>query len=300
MIRVIGLSGLVLLLGLGGVPERGRPVILLVHGRGMLGRDSAATHKLWFDGLVSGGRAFTREALLGEGDVRVVWYADVLDEGSSASCEYARGDRRAARDRAQDPQLKELVGTIGSVLGLLTHVVDDSTTGDDLRGLAADASFLSDVHKRCAVEQRLEGELDRARAEGRPVILVAHSLGSLVAYDLLSSRSDTGLARRFITIGSTVGSPELRRMLIGGDSTDSLVVPRSVDAWINIRNRGDPFATSLPLGLDVESVPPTDEPDSHEMIGYLRGEAGAREIIGAWCSAFSTTRPPGCKSIPSS
>jgi endonuclease G, mitochondrial len=297
MRSVVSLVGLGLLLAASKHQEHPRPVILLVHGRGMLGRDTARTRKLWFEGLQSAAKALTREPLLDERDVHVLWYADVLDPRSTESCIYAPGDRRAARDRAEDPGLKQVVATIGNVLGLLTLAVDDSSAGEDLRGLAADASFLSDAHKRCAVESRLEHELERARSEGRPVILVAHSLGSLVAYDLLSSRSDTGLVRRFITIGSLVGSPELRHALIGGDSTDTLVVPRAVGGWVNIHNDGDLFSTPLPLGRDVPSAPPTDEPDPHEMLGYLRSPTAVREILGAWCAAFSTDRPPGCNDI---
>lgn len=297
MRNVMSLVGLGVLLAAGGRQEQGRPVILLVHGRGMLGRDTANTRKLWFNGLASTAKSLSRELLVDERDVRVVWYADALDARSGEACDYAPSDRRTARDRAEDPQYKQFVGTIGSVLGLVTLIVDDTTAGEDLRGLAADASFLSDVHKRCAVEARLERELDRARAEGRPVILVAHSLGALVAYDLLSSRSDTGLVREFITIGSLVGSPELRRALIGGDATDTLVVPRGVDTWVNIHNAGDPFAATLPLGRDLGSVPPADEPDPHEMLGYLRSATAAREIIGSWCMAFSANRPPGCNEI---
>ena len=297
MRKLVGFLGLGLLLAAGGQQESGRPVILLVHGRGMLGRDSASTRKLWFNGLRSGSKALTGEPLLDERDVRVVWYADALDSRSAEGCDYAPTDRRSLRDRAEDPQFKEFVGAVGNVLGMLTMVLDDTAANADLRGLAADASFLSDVHKRCGAESRLERELDRARAEGRPVILVAHSLGSLVAYDFLSSRSDTGLVQRFITLGSLVGSPELRHVLIGGDSTDTLFLPRSVGGWVNIHNDGDPFATAVPLGRDVASVAPADEPDPHEMLGYLRSATGSREILGAWCSAFAAGRPAGCNDI---
>ena len=263
----------------------------------MLDRDTAAMRKMWVDAISSGAGSINGQRLYSDRDVRVVWYADVLDTRSSEACSYAPDDRRAARDRAEDPGMKQIVGTIGDVLGLLTVIVNDTTASDDLRGLAADASFLSDVHKRCAVESRLARELELARAEGRPVILVAHSLGSLVAYDLLSSRSDSGLVRRFITIGSLVGSADLRHLLIGGDSTDTLVVPRAAGAWINIRNDGDLFATPLPLGRDVRSAPPADEPDPHDMLGYLRSVTAAREILRAWCGAFSTERPSGCNDI---
>jgi alpha-beta hydrolase superfamily lysophospholipase len=45
--------------------------------------------------------------------------------------------------------------------------------------------------KRCASEQRLGAEIDRAKAEGRPIVIVAHSLGAVVAYDYLSARRDS-------------------------------------------------------------------------------------------------------------
>ena len=293
----VPIIGLAALLATGGQRARGRPVIILVHGRGMVGRDSAATRTLWVNALVSSGGALTARPLLEDGDVRVAWYADVLDPRASDSCDFAATDPRVLRDRAEDPDVKRFVGAVGGVLGLLTAAVDDTTAADDLRGLSADASFLTDLHKRCAAESRLERELDRAHAEGRPVILVAHSMGSLVSYDLLSSRSDTGLVRRLITIGSPIGSPDLRHLLIGGDSTDTLAVPRGVGSWMNIRNVGDPFATRLTVGRDVISQPPADEPDAHEMIGYLRSPTAAREIFDAWCSAFLTSRPSGCKDI---
>lgn len=296
---LIVLFGASLLLGSGGAPERGRPLVLVVHGRGMLGQDSAANRRFWFHALAGGGRTLTSRALIAEGDLRVVWYADVLDPRSSEACDYAATDRRAQRERAEDPTVRDLVGAIGMVLGALTSAVDDTAASVGLRSLAADASFLSDVRKRCAAEARLDRELDRARAEGRPIILVAHSLGSLVAYDLLSSRADSGLVRRFVTMGSPIGSVDLRRLLIGGDATDTLAMPRTVGDWVNVRNDGDVFATSLPIGRDVAETPPPDEPDPHEMVGYLRSSTAAREILGAWCAAFSTGRPLGCKDIAS-
>lgn len=67
--------------------DRGRPVILLVHGRGMLGRDTAGTRQLWFNGLKSGSTMLTRSPVIDERDVRVVWYADVLDPASTESCD---------------------------------------------------------------------------------------------------------------------------------------------------------------------------------------------------------------------
>jgi pimeloyl-ACP methyl ester carboxylesterase len=277
--------------------DRGRPVVLIVHGRGMLDHDTAATRKMWLNALAAGGKWITALPLVAERDVRVVWYADVLDPRSSAGCDYAASDARTRRNASIDPDLKTLVATVGSLFDMITSVVSDTEGVSQLRALSADASFLGDSRKRCASEQRLADAIDGARREGRPVILVAHSLGSLVAYDYLSARSDTGPVQRFITIGSMVGASELRKLLIGGDASDTLTLPAGVKGWTNIRHESDLFATSISSGRNVIATPPADEPDPHEMVGYLRGAATATEILGSWCAAFGSKAPSGCGSV---
>jgi len=296
MLRALTLAGLLAITAAAPPNDRGRPVILLVHGRGMTDRDTSAMRKLWFGALRSGFIAAGGDSLVTERDVRVVWYADVLDPRATTGCDYDRGDPRAKRDAAEDPDLKSLVSMAGNLLDALTNMVSDNETTSQLRGLAADASFLSDVRKRCASERRLADAIDRARGEGRPIILVAHSLGSLVAYDYLSTRTDSVLVSRFVTIGSMLGSP-VRHVLIGGDSTDTLSRPPSVKEWVNVRNEQDPLAVPLSVGRDIAANPPADEPDAHEMIGYLRGQATAKEVLGGWCGAFQSNRPRGCKDV---
>jgi len=261
----------------------------------MLDHDSATTRKMWYDALVSGAKS--SGPAIAERDVRVVWYADVLDPLSAAGCDYASSDARFRRNAATDPELRNVVATPGTILSVLTRLIDDREAGSQLRALGADASFLGDARKRCASEQRLGDAIDRARREGRPVILVAHSLGSLVAYDYLSSRSDTGLVQRFVTIGSMVGAPELRRLLIGGDDSDTLARPKGVKSWTNIRNGNDLFAAPISVGRDVLTSPPADEADPHEMVGYLRGVAANAEVLEAWCAAFQGKAPPACGSV---
>ena len=296
MVRLLTLAGALLLTAAAPPDDRGRPVILLVHGRGMVDRDTAATRKFWLDALRAGVKTVARDSLVADRDVRVVWYADVLDPRSTAACDYDRGDLRAKRDATEDPDLKSLVSLAGNLLGTLTDLVADTEATSQLRGLAADASFLSDVRKRCASESRLDAAISRARSEGRPIILVAHSLGALVSYDYLSTRTDSVLVSRFVTIGSMLGSP-LRHMIIGGDSTDTLSRPASVKEWINVRNEQDPLAVPLSIGRDVATNPPPDEPDAHEMVGYLRGAATAKEVAIGWCAAFQSTRPRGCEAV---
>jgi pimeloyl-ACP methyl ester carboxylesterase len=279
------------------VADRGRPVILMLHGRGMLDRDTALLRNLWLEGLRKGASGATAKATVSDTDVRLVWYADVLDPASTESCEYASTDPRARREAGVDPELKTFASAVGNVLGALTNLVSDKQASSQLRALAGDAAFLSDPRKRCASEARLAAAIDRAQREGRPVIVVAHSLGSLVAYDYLSSRQDTGIVRRLVTVGSPVGSADLRRLLIGGDSTDALAVPRSVASWVNVRTQGDALAAPLPIVTDIVTTSASGETDPHEMIGYLRNPATAAAVLSGWCEAFVSSAPAACGEI---
>jgi pimeloyl-ACP methyl ester carboxylesterase len=296
MLRLLAAAGLAASLVVSNAPARGRPVILLIHGRGMLDRDTAATRKLWLDGLAAGAKSLTKESLLRDDDVRLVWYADVLDPRSTESCSYDADDPRAKRDRKTDPALKGIVSFVGNMIGALTTSTDNTEASSTLRGFAGDAQFLSDAGKRCATEKRLADELDRARRDDRPVILVAHSLGAVVAYDYLSSRRESGLVDRVVSVGSILGAHDLRRLLIGGDSTDTFGQPSSVKSWFNVRNDGDGLATALPFGKDILTTAPADEPDRHEMVSYLRGQASAAAILGGWCAAYSAA-PSGCRDV---
>jgi pimeloyl-ACP methyl ester carboxylesterase len=296
MLRLIAGLAIAVTLGAPKEDDRGRPVVLLVHGRGLLDRDTAATRKMWFDAISSGAGRVDGQRLYSDRDLRVVWYADVLDPRSPSGCDYKSSDARARRANS-DPELRQVVSTAGSILGAITALVDDSGAVGQLRALSADAAFLTDMRKRCAAEQRLGDALDQARKEGRPVILVAHSLGAVVAYDYLSTRADTGLVERLVTIGSLVGSPDLRRLLIGGDEADTLTRPPSVKSWINIRNDNDWFAAPITVGKDVVTAAPSGEPDPHEMVGYLRGSATNVEVAADWCAAFASKAPAACASV---
>ncbi len=124
--RLLSAAALVASLALPGQNDRGRPVILMLHGRGMLDRDSAELRKLWLNGLVSGGKTLTQQTIIADRDVRLVWYADVLDPRSSEACDYAASDPRARRDAATDPSLRSFVSLVGNVFSALTSFVSDT------------------------------------------------------------------------------------------------------------------------------------------------------------------------------
>jgi hypothetical protein len=101
----------------------------------------------------------------------------------------------------------------------------DEYIGDFVKYLVS-----SDVRK--AVKARLELALAPILASGHPTVLVSHSWGTVVAYDVLSTLPRGRLAHHF-TLGSPLWMGPVRRKL-GFDGQR-----RAAGAWINIDAKGD-------------------------------------------------------------
>src|SRR5690606_38385951 len=67
-------------------PDDGRPVVIIVHGRGELPGDSAAVTARWSRIVETRTSELAGTAVLRDDDVWVAWYADALDPLSSAVC----------------------------------------------------------------------------------------------------------------------------------------------------------------------------------------------------------------------
>lgn len=285
----------------GDPPSAPRPLVLLVHGRGHAGLDTSALRRSWQQALNDGARAASGHAPLGDSDVSLVWYADALDPMSPERCT----PEQIARSRRALPATDELGAVLGFAGLFLAAVVhDDASEGArELRNFASDLQYFGDVEKRCASEQRLAAALVRAERERRPVILVAHSMGAILSWSYLHGRAAGSTdalpeIRRFVTLGSPVGSSDIRRLLLGNAA--AIALPPKVDSWINIVDERDPFA--VPLGvrgsglLDVRTH--TDASgDPHEVTRYLRDPATTSAVLGAWCAAFGQDVPDGCSTL---
>lgn len=77
------------------------------------------------------------------------------------------------------------------------------------------------------------------------LVVVGHSLGGVIAYDLLTSFVPTVHARAFVTVGSQVGLFEELKLFLGSDravpaaGVPRLARPGAVDHWINVFDHND-------------------------------------------------------------
>ena len=280
--------------------------MLVVHGRGQLGRDTAEVRRDALYALQSGARALTGDSLLRAGDVRLVWYADLLDTRARRATTTACIDGDSLeRESAVAPEPNAL-GLLASLAGAIIDAAADDTPGEgglDVRRIGSDLRYVADPETRCAARLRVSHALHDAAREGRPIILVAHSFGAFVAWDHLRLRVAHGraalpLVARFVTMGSPLGSAELRQ-LVFGEEPAPLSLPTGVSAWTNVIGAGDPVALRItdsdstgasvghaasPLS-DIASGSQADDP--HVLASYLHDGVTTRVVLGAWCNAFS-------------
>jgi hypothetical protein len=136
-----------------------------------------------------------------------------------------------------------------------------------------------------AVRAVLREELDSAWRAGAPLLLIGHSLGSVIAYDTLWELSrERGPAQRvdlFVTMGSPLATHFVQRKVCGSHEHGAARYPTNIRRWTNFTARGDAtalrprlrpyFAEMLELKL-VESL--------DDVVGfdnYFRGELGLNE-----------------------
>ena len=145
------------------------------------------------------------------------------------------------------------------------------------------------VRKR---QQRMKQSLiDALASGGGPFVIVAHSQGSMIAYDVLRELDPEQVSvPLFLTIGSPLGlSPVMKifRKWTGVGRGDRLPFPPCVDQWLNLSAKGDPVAFDKDLGDEIEHddaltdrlLRPQDEPanwnadlskHAHSATGYLK------------------------------
>jgi len=114
------------------------------------------------------------------------------------------------------------------------------------------------------------------------VLLIGHSLGSVIAYDTLWELSrQNGIKGKvdFLTLGSPLGMHYIQRRLLGMNNHGNETYPDRIRRWINLsaegdvaalnRNLNESFHAMLELGL-VKSI----EDHSHGIYNFFRSDAG--------------------------
>lgn len=146
------------------------------------------------------------------------------------------------------------------------------------------ADYYDQEGKRQQMRSRLSDLLERH--QGKEIFLIAHSMGSIIGYDVLRTLDHAGTLKGVyvVTIGSPLGLPIVTshiRREFGGTQT-----PQNVRQWTNIADPGDKVAldcnladeyTANATGVQVHDVLTHNDyvnqgrkANKHNSFGYLR------------------------------
>lgn len=190
-------------------------------------------------------------------------------------------------------------------LPFLIPQVADENLELHLRDLRRYVKNVDDIAE--ATRRLVKLPLRAAYQSGRPILLVGHSMGSVIAYDTLwqmsrDSREEPEVDL-LLTMGSPLGQCTIQRCLLGSGATGAARYPDNIRRWANIAAVGELTALDMQLANDygemmklglVESIADYEvynyfrydgELNVHAEYGYLVNEVTGQVIADWWKSA---------------
>ena len=225
-------------------------------------------------------------------------------------------------DVSGEPQIAEWkgfsVGDLDDVLRLpfMTEVLQflSRKTGlpaEIIRAELADvAYYLGRREIRDLVLNIVREEVKSKTSPGDSLVVIGHSLGSVVAYDFLAARNDRTVADRtiklLVTAGCPLGLKPVKSNLFGVRRKQQRpsvpkVVPSRIGAWINAYDPLDVVALIHPLAPEfkpslrgqIADVQTHNPSGPHNIIDYLADPDVAAPIGRAFISPNSLKAPNG-------
>jgi len=156
------------------------------------------------------------------------------------------------------------------------------------------------------IRELLKQELRSQLSNNEKILLIGHSLGSVIAYDTLWELSHlenlTGKIDLFLTIGSPLGLNYIQHRLMGHERQGRNKYPTNIRHWVNISSVGDVVALGRVFSESFKQMRSLDIIESiddhcegiynffrneeglncHRSYGYLVNPAVGK-VIADWC-----------------
>jgi hypothetical protein len=288
--------------------------LILIHGRAQEEKDGAAIKKEWIrawtQGLAKSGLANP----LSDADVHFPYYGDTLAQmvAGKSEAEAARvivkgpapatGEQQVMREMLIEIALREGISEADIRAELSPDVIARGpqnwgwvqgifTALDRIRPISTRlvALITADVAKYltdAGIHQAINNGVVKAVRPGQEAVVVSHSLGTVVAYNVLMSRPSAFPAVRvplFVTLGSPLAINAIKSRL------RPHTFPKPVGAWYNAMDPDD-IVSLYPLtprhfdtGGRIENHDKVKNwtDNQHSIAGYLDDEQVAKRIHDA-------------------
>lgn len=116
---------------------------------------------------------------------------------------------------------------------------------------------------RQELRDRLIARIRQAKQEAEKVVLVTHSMGTMIAYDVLRNCDDCPSVDVLFTLGSPLGITEVQEQL-SADCTRHVDFPPALRRWINVYDPLDPICGAAPKMDDYAAFEGRKVEDVHE------------------------------------
>ncbi len=199
-------------------------------------------------------------------------------------------------------RLSGWIYTLGDMLPFLIPHIASERMEVHLRDLRR---YLEDDNGIAAHTRRMLKVPLRAATEGhRPVLLIAHSMGSVIAYDSLWELShnarDHVVVDLLLTMGSPLGQRYMQKRIMGSREVGYDRYPKNIRRWKNLAAVGDLTALDPYLSDDFEEMLELGLVDTfedevvhthfrldgelnvHAEYGYLVNDKAAHTIVEWW------------------
>ena len=174
-----------------------------------------------------------------------------------------------------------LLYTLADVFNFLIPLLPDPAVKNTIRETARYFSHEDNIGQQ--VRELLKAPLREMFARGERVLVIGHSMGSVIAYEslweLTHIEKNPGRVDLFLTIGSPLGMRFTQQRLLSAHEKGSRRYPHNIRHWINMAAQGDltaldptlrdDFKAMLELGV-VESL--TDR--NGGIFNYFRNDQG--------------------------
>ncbi len=284
--------------------------LIFVHGRDQQGKNPQELQAQWEAALMKG---WERLGLTRPGDLDVVFpfYGDELArlvEQLNAPLVSDVTTKGAASDVSEAAFRGELLEELARNAGLTDDDFQAYYSGQPLEkgplnwewvqailkaldntpiGEASIDLFTRDVYvylTNRAVREKID-KIVADKFAGKECVVVGHSLGTVVAYNVLRSLGSSASAKRYVTVGSPLGVKAIQRQLV----PPALAMPDGLPEWFNAYDERDVVALRPLDHTTFQVTPPVRNraevenhtKNRHGIAGYLDDREVARWIYEA-------------------
>jgi len=108
------------------------------------------------------------------------------------------------------------------------------------------------------IREKLKDQIKSAWLENRKILLIGHSMGSIISYDALWELGRVegylGKIDMFLTLGSPLGMRFVQHRLVDAAVGNGIKYPNNIRQWLNISAMGDLTALDPYLAGDFENM----------------------------------------------